>query len=219
MKQAKRPTRDQKKFLKTKGLDPESWLVVRDMQEYLEVVSRKELAACEMRRVEGVRKKPRIRKLEKVLIALLAAGILLSVQRMEVQAVSEAEVIEMSARIGAAYNICPELLQAVAWHESSYREDAENDGCSGLMQVAGRWHGDRMARLQVTDLYDPEDNMLVVADYLAELFAQYEDLGMVLMVYSGDSGAEAFARSGQGLSEYAQEIMEHTYQLEQQHGK
>lgn len=72
MKQAKRPTRDQKKFLKTKGLDPESWLVVRDMQEYLEVVSRKELAACEMRRVEGVRKKPRIRKLEKVLIALLA---------------------------------------------------------------------------------------------------------------------------------------------------
>lgn len=219
MKQAKRPTRDQKKFLKTKGLDPESWLVVRDMPEYLEVVSRKELAACEMRRVEGVRKKPRIRKLEKVLIALLAAGILLSVQRMEVQAVSEAEVIEMSARIGAAYNICPELLQAVAWHESSYREDAENDGCSGLMQVAGRWHGDRMARLQVTDLYDPEDNMLVAADYLAELFAQYEDLGMVLMVYSGDSGAEAFARSGQGLSEYAQEIMEHTYQLEQQHGK
>ena len=219
MSQAKRPAKEQKKFLKTKGLDPESWLVVRDMQEYLEVVSRKELAACEMRRVEGVRKKPRIRKLEKVLIALLAAGILLSVQRMEVQAVSEAEVIEMSARIGAAYNICPELLQAIAWHESSYREDAENDGCSGLMQVAGRWHGDRMARLQVTDLYDPEGNMLVAADYLAELFAQYEDLGMVLMVYSGDSGAEAFARSGQGLSEYAQEIMEHTYQLEQQHGK
>ena len=78
MKQAKRPTRDQKKFLKTKGLDPESWLVVRDMQEYLEVVSRKELAACEMRRVEGVRKKPRIRKLEKVLIALLAAGTVVS---------------------------------------------------------------------------------------------------------------------------------------------
>lgn len=87
------------------------------------------------------------------------------------------------------------------------------------MQVAGRWHGDRMARLQVTDLYDAESNMLVAADYLAELFAQYEDLGMVLMVYSGDSGAEAFAQSGQGLSEYAQEIMDHTYQLERQHGK
>lgn len=219
MKQAKRPVREQKKFLKTKGLDPESWLVVKDTQEYLEVVSRRELAACGMRRVEGVRKKPRTKKLAKVLTALLAAGILSLARRTEVQAVSEAEVIELSARIGAAYNICPELLQAIAWHESSYREDAENDGCSGLMQVAGRWHGDRMARLQVTDLYDPESNMLVAADYLAELFVQYEDMGMVLMVYSGDSGAEAFAQSGQGLSEYAHEVMEHTYQLERQHGK
>ena len=206
MKQAKRPTRDQKKFLKTKGLGPESWLVVKDTQEYLEVVSRKELAACEMRRIEGVR-------------ALLAAGVLSVTQKINVQAVSAEDVVAMSERIGTLYSLCPELLQAIAWHESSYREDAENDGCSGLMQVAGRWHGDRMARLQVTDLYDPESNMLVAADYLAELFAQYEDLGMVLMVYSGDSGAEAFARSGQGLSEYAQEIMEHTYQLEQQHGK
>lgn len=219
MKQAKRPMREQKKFLKTKGLDPEAWLVVKDTQEYLEVVSRRELSACEMRRIEGVRKKPRTRKLAKALTALLAAGILSSAQRMDVQAVSEAEVIEMSARIGAVYNICPELLQAIAWHESSYREETENDGCSGLMQVAGRWHGDRMARLQVTDLYDPEGNMLVAADYLAELFAQYEDLGMVLMVYSGDSDAEALAHGGQGLSEYALEIMDHTYQLERQHGK
>lgn len=219
MKQAKRPVREQKKFLKTKGLDPDAWLVVKDTQEYLEVVSRRELAACEMRRVEGVRKKPRTRKLAKALTALLAAGILSSAQRMDVQAVSEAEVVAMSERIGAAYNICPELLQSISWHESGYREDAENDGCSGLMQVAGRWHQDRMARLQVTDLYDPESNMLVAADYLAELFTQYEDMGMVLMVYSGDSGAEAFARSGQGLSEYAQEIMDRTYQLERQHGK
>lgn len=219
MKQAKRPVREQKKFLKTKGLDPDAWLVVKDTQEYLEVVSRRELSACEMRRIEGVRKKPRTRKLAKTLTALLAAGILSLAQRMEVQAVSEAEVVEMSVRIGAAYNICPELLQAVSWHESGYREDAENDGCIGLMQVAGRWHQDRMARLQVTDLYDPESNMLVAADYLAELFAQYEDMGMVLMVYSGDSGAEAFAQSGQGLSEYAQEIMDHTEQLERQHGK
>ena len=61
MRQAKRPAKEQKKFLKTKGLDPESWLVVKDTQEYLEVVNRRELAACGMRRVEGVRKKPRTR--------------------------------------------------------------------------------------------------------------------------------------------------------------
>lgn len=219
MRQAKRPVREQKKFIKAKGLDPESWLVVEDTKEYLEVVSRRELAACGMRRVEGVRKKPRTRKLMKALTALLAAGILLSAGRMDVQAVSEAQVIEMSERIGAAYGICPELLQAVAWHESHYDEGAENDGCVGLLQVAEKWHQDRMARLQVADLYDPAGNMLVAADYLAELFGQYEDLGMVLMIYSGDSGAEGFAQGGQGLSAYAQEIMEHTCQLEREHGK
>ena len=42
---------------------------------------------------------------------------------------------------------------------------------------------------------------------------------MVLMVYSGDSGAETYAGSGKGLSEYAQEIMEYACLLERQHGK
>ena len=67
MKQAKRLVREQKIFLKAKGLDPESWLVVEDTKEYLEVVSCRELAACGMRRIEGVRKKPRTRKLMKAL--------------------------------------------------------------------------------------------------------------------------------------------------------
>ena len=76
-----------------------------------------------------------------------------------------------------------------------------------------------MARLQVADLHDPEGNMLVAADYLAELFVQYEDVGMVLMVYSGDSGAEEFALTGEGISKYVEEITEHASYLERQHGK
>lgn len=219
MKQPKRPVREQKKFLKARGLDPESWLVVKETKECLEVVSCRELSACEMRRIEGVRKRPRTRKLAKVLTALLAAGISSSAQQMDVQAVSEEEVAVMSEQIGGAYSLCPEMLQAIAWQESRYDETAEADGCIGLMQVAERWHQDRMARLQVADLHDPEGNMLVAADYLAELFAEYEDPGMVLMVYSGDSCAEGFSQSGQGLSSYAQEIMEQASMLERLHGK
>lgn len=219
MKQAKRPTRDQKKFLRTKGLDPESWLVVRDTAEYLEAVSRRELASCEMRRIEGVKKKPRTRRLPKVLSVALAAGMMLSAAKMEAHAVSGVEVEAMAERIGAAYSLCPELLQAVAWHESHYDESAENDGCIGLMQVSERWHQDRMARLQVADLHDPEGNMLVAADYLAELFAQYEDIGMVLMVYSGASGAEELELTGEGLSGYVEEVTEYASFLERQHGK
>lgn len=219
MKQAKRPVREQKKFLKTKGLDPESWLVVKDTQEYLEVVSRRELSACEMRRIEGVKKKPKTRRLSKTLMAVLAAGMIFSAAGMDTHAVSEAEVAAMAERIGTAYSLCPELLQAVAWKESSYNEGAENGGCIGLMQVSECWHRDRMARLQVTDLYDPESNMLVAADYLSELFGRYEDTGMVLMVYSGDSGAEELALTGEGLSEYVEEVTEYASYLERQHGK
>lgn len=219
MGQVKRPTREQKKFLKAKGLSPDEWMVVKDTPEYLEAVSRRELAGCEMRRVEGVRKKPKTRKLYRVLMAALAAGAMLAVPQMRAYAIGEEEVRELSEQIGAGYSLCPEVLQTIAWHESRYDETAEADGCIGLMQVAERWHQDRMARLQVTDLHDPEGNMLVAADYLAELFSQYEDIGMVLMVYSGDSGADGYAVTGEGLSGYAQEIMEQASALERQHGK
>ncbi len=156
---------------------------------------------------------------KKLYMAALCASMLSMAPGMDAYAMEEGEVAELAERIGTGYDLCPELLQAVAWKESHYDETAEAAGCVGLMQVSERWHKDRMERLQVTDLHDPEGNMLVAADYLAELFDQYEDAGMVLMVYSGDSGAEAYAGSGEGLSGYAQEIMEHACMLERQHGK
>lgn len=155
----------------------------------------------------------------RIYTVLVCTALLSAVPGMDAYAVEENEVTGLTERIGAEYSLCPELLQAVAWKESHYDETAEADGCIGLMQVSERWHSDRMAALGVTDLYDPESNIRVAADYLAELFDQYEDTGMVLMVYSGDSGAEAYAGSGEGLSGYAQEVMEHAFRLERQHGK
>lgn len=43
MKNGKVPTRQQKIFMKTKGLVPKNWLVVKDTSENMEVVSRNEL--------------------------------------------------------------------------------------------------------------------------------------------------------------------------------
>lgn len=43
MKNGKRPTLQHKKIIKSHGLDPSGWLIVKDLQEYLEVVSRVEL--------------------------------------------------------------------------------------------------------------------------------------------------------------------------------
>lgn len=65
MKNGKNPTLAQKKFLKSKGLLPESWLVVRDTAQLMEVVSRAEISRCRMRQVEGVKIKPRTKILQK----------------------------------------------------------------------------------------------------------------------------------------------------------
>ena len=46
MKNGKKPTLAQKKFLQGKGLVPENWLIVKDTPVELVVVSRKEVRVC-----------------------------------------------------------------------------------------------------------------------------------------------------------------------------
>lgn len=43
MKNGKRPTLENKKIIKSHGLDPYEWLVVKDLPNSLEIVNRKEL--------------------------------------------------------------------------------------------------------------------------------------------------------------------------------
>lgn len=156
-------------------------------------------------------------KAGKVLAAIAALGI--AVMPLQAEAMEALEVQKLSETAGHAYGICPEFLQAIAWQESRWQPAASAGGCEGLMQVAACWHSDRMARLGVTDLYDPEENMLVAADYLAELFGRWEDPAMVLMVYNGDSSAQHYWETGEGISDYALQILELSEQLEREHGK
>lgn len=116
------------------------------------------------------------------------------------------------------YCICPELVMAIIEKESSGQADAVNGDCKGLMQVSERWHTDRMERLGVTDLYDPYGNIIIGVDYLAELATEYEDIALVLDIYSGNS--KAFQNYEHGIvSIYAKEILERTAELERLHEK
>ena len=126
---------------------------------------------------------------------------------------------KLAEEVGDMYQICPELLQAIAWKESRYCPEVESKGCTGLMQVAGRWHQERMKELGADNLKDAHQNMLVAADYLQELVETYGDPVMVLMVYNGDSRAEDYWKGHCGPSDYAEEILELSAQLEVQHGK
>ena len=57
MKHGKKPTREQKMMLKEAGLVPENWLVVKNMEDHIEVVSKKSLS--------DATKKPKTRKVMK----------------------------------------------------------------------------------------------------------------------------------------------------------
>ena len=125
------------------------------------------------------------------------------------------EIYQNANIIGNEFNICPELLMALAERESCFQADAENGPCKGLMQVNASTHKQRFidAGWKSSEWTDPYKNMYVGADYLHDLFEQYEDVGIVLGVYHGESKAVEKGKSG-NLSSYTTKILERSYELE-----
>lgn len=99
--------------------------------------------------------------------------------------------------IGEQYEISPYILMAMIETESSGKQYAKSGGCKGLMQIGTRWHGARMKRLGVSDIYDPRGNILVGADYLSELCSENDgNISLSLDLYNGNSKAYSNARNG-----------------------
>lgn len=136
--------------------------------------------------------------------------------------ISELELIEITEEYGRQYNICPELLQVIAMRESTLYIYATNGDCKGLMQISERWHTERMERLGVTDIYDVRGNILLAADYIAELRDTTEygyDLVYVLMRYNmATDTANKLYKQGE-YTDYALEIIAESKRLERLHGK
>ncbi len=160
--------------------------------------------------------------MKKTGILLFLLGILaptVQAQAREAVEVPE-EVVAISEELGGEYGVCPELIQAVCWQESRFQADAENGGCVGIMQVSPQWHKERMERLGVTDLTDPRQNMAVAVDYLAELAAEYEDVGAALMKYNGDRRLDELLEGGMAdVSDYVRAVLELSAELERRNGK
>lgn len=128
------------------------------------------------------------------------------------------EYVSYCEEIGSEYGICPELLEAIMESESSGNPRAQNGNCKGLMQINVKYHEDRMQKLGVTDIYDAEGNIRLAANYLLELFQEYQDIGTVLMVYNGSSDALERGEAAD-YTQYAEKIMERSEQLERLHRK
>lgn len=130
------------------------------------------------------------------------------------------EIKEYAEIIGNEFNICPELLMALAERESRFQPTVTNGSCKGLMQVSVSCHKQRFidAGWSVEEWDDPYKNMYVAGEYLHELFEEYEDVSTVLALYHGEKNAVSKTKKGQ-LSGYVLDILTRSEELERVHGK
>lgn len=126
-------------------------------------------------------------------------------------------VIDITNQVAEIYPICPELIQAMVFYESSNKMSAKNGSCIGYMQVSTKWHADRAKQLGVS-IRDGYGNILTGTDYLFELCEKYGDVALALMVYHGESDAEEKAERGE-ISAYANKILDLSAKLEELHKK
>ena len=114
------------------------------------------------------------------------------------------------------YGLPTETVFAIMQRESKFDSGAVgDDGQSfGYMQVMKKWHVDRMEKLGVTDLQDPEANILVAVDYLSELYQKFGDMTSALMAYNcGPTKAKELLEDGIHQTGYTKEVMQYSEEI------
>lgn len=89
-------------------------------------------------------------------------------------------------KIAKRYGLNPDIVKALIEEESGWVASAEGDNGNsiGLMQIQERWHKERLTRLGITNLCDPEQNVTVGCDILSELLNKYGNYEDALSVYN-----------------------------------
>lgn len=114
------------------------------------------------------------------------------------------------------YGLPTEIVFAMMRHESRFDSEAVgDDGQSfGYMQVMEKWHKDRMERLGVADLKNPEENILVAVDYLSELYRKYRDMTSALMDYNcGPTTAQKLWGQEIWQTSYTQKVLQYSKEI------
>lgn len=170
---------------------------------------------------------------KKVFVIFMLGGILVGTQPIKAEATSLSrtsyddgipdEIREYCELVGSEYEICPELLEAIAYHESRFIPTVKNKNCVGLMQVNTKVHAERIEKYYWTadDMTDPYKNITVAADLLNELYETYgDDNPVVLMLYSGSSWKTIEKYKEYGfLTPYVEDVLTRSAKYERIHGK
>ena len=133
------------------------------------------------------------------------------------------EIREYCEEIGAEKNICPELLEAIAYHESRFIPTVKNKNCWGLCQVNVKIHADRIEKCGFTqeDMLTAYANIYVAADYLAELYETYGDDNPIVLSLYGGAGWKAVEQYKENgfIPHFVDDILTRSANYERLHGK
>lgn len=116
--------------------------------------------------------------------------------------VAELEAEDHITKVAKQYGLDPSVVKALIEEESGWCASAEGDNGQsiGLMQIQPRWHKERLTRLGITNLYDPEQNVTVGCDILAELLDKYGNYEDALSVYNSGNTEDGKAYAERILS-------------------
>lgn len=167
------------------------------------------------------------------LIFLLIGGILLAVLSQTIRSAAKTQQSQSDdgipdaikgycEEVGEIYDICPELLEAIAFYESRFIPDVKNNNCWGMMQINIKIHEDRIFSLGYTkeEMLDPYKSLIVAADILSDLYEIYEDDNpIVLMYYAGQQKAIPRYRKYGELTKYVKNVLTRSEKYERLHGK
>lgn len=132
------------------------------------------------------------------------------------------EYISYFEEYGYRSNICPELLESIAFYESRFEKDVKNKDCVGIMQIDIKIHSDRISSFgyQIEDIYDPEKNIEIACDILSDFYEIYgENNYLVILSYGGRKNEILNYKKTGKLSEYASKILWLSEKYERFHNK
>jgi len=122
---------------------------------------------------------------------------------------------------GSAFQVCPELLEAIAWKESRFNVNAtaSNGKNIGIMQIHKGVHADRLA-VYGMDNYDIHAQVWAAAGLIRDLADKYSvegepaDAGTIIAAYHGENNPMK-----ETTSAYTDAVLEVSAALERAHGK
>ena len=103
------------------------------------------------------------------------------------------DLTQYTLNLCSQYGVDSSVIFSVMYHESHFNAGATSgSGAQGLMQIIPRYSASRMAKLGVTNLYDPASNILVGIDLLAEYYHTYGSWNQALTAYrTGNVGSDS----------------------------